>query len=272
MTSPAQSQLELRRCTKTYPGPPGGAKTVAVDDISLEIAPGQVVAVVGSNGAGKSTLLSIIAGSTLPEAGSVLIDGKDVTHLPSWSRAGYVGRVRQNPEHNVLPTLTVEENFALALAYQRRGFRLRVALTNRVRQLVREALRPFGMGLEDKLGVLAHHLSGGQRQAVAVAMATVRRPSVLLLDEHVAALDPNSARAVMAETSAIVEELGITTVMVTHDMGRALEHSDRLLMMHRGRVIMDLAGREKDQMGVPELVRRFEGESGTAVPDRSILT
>jgi putative tryptophan/tyrosine transport system ATP-binding protein len=268
----SRPQLQLIGIRKRFPGPAGAPPTLALDQLSETVDSGQIVGIVGSNGAGKSTLLSVIAGSLFPDEGAVMIDGHDVTAVPSWRRARYVGRVKQNPELNLLGPLTIEENFALAYSYQRPGFRLKGALTHEVRDAAREALRPFGMGLEGKLGSLSQHLSGGQRQAVAVAMATMRRPSVLLLDEHVASLDPTSARLVMDETWRIVREFHITTVMVTHDMGRALAQSDRLLMMHRGRVVLDLSGQEKAHLTVTDLVNRFERESGAAIPDSAILT
>ena len=268
----SRPQLQLVGILKRFPGPAGAPPTLALDHLSETVDSGQIVGVVGSNGAGKSTLLSVIAGTLFPDEGAVIIDGQDVTAVPSWRRARYVGRVKQNPELNLLGPLTIEENFALAFWYQRPGFRLKGALSHDVRDAAREALRPFGMGLEEKLGSPSQHLSGGQRQAVAVAMATMRRPSVLLLDEHVASLDPTSAHLVMDETWRIVRDFHVTTIMVTHDMSRALTQSDRLLMMHRGRVVLDLSGEDKVHLSVGDLVERFERESGAAIPDSAVLT
>ncbi len=261
--------LGLHGLTKSFVDA-GSQRITAVDGIDLTVKEGEVVAIVGSNGAGKSTLLSLIAGSSLPDSGRILIAGDDVTVAPSWMRASLVRRVRQNPFDNVLTTLTIEENFALAIRGAR-SFRLRGALRADVREQAVEALRPFGMGLENRLKTLSEQLSGGQRQALAVAMAAATRPAVLLLDEHVAALDPNSAGAVMEETERIVRSHRITTLMVTHDMARALVHSDRLLMMHRGKVVSDLSGTAKQRLTPSDLVALFQARSGESVPDRSLL-
>jgi putative ABC transport system ATP-binding protein len=261
-------QLLVAGCSKRFRS--GNSTIVAVDHLDLAIPSGQIAAVVGSNGAGKSTLLSLIAGSLLPDDGQIVVAGEDLTLVPSWRRARSLRRVRQSPEANVLATLTIEENFALALTGGRR-FRLRPALSARLRHEAREVLAPFGLGLEDRLHVMSEQLSGGQRQAVAVAMASVGRPSLLLLDEHVAALDPASANLVMAETERLVREHRITTLMVTHDMKRALAHSDRVLMMHRGRIVLDLQGEEKSLTSVADLVQMFEHRAGDVLPDRSLL-
>jgi putative tryptophan/tyrosine transport system ATP-binding protein len=267
----AQHGVLIRDCAKRFRGV-GRDVLVALDHVDLEVPAGQVVALVGSNGAGKSTLLSIIGGSLVPDAGSVTIRGRDLTQLPSWKRVGIVARVRQNPEHNVLPTLTIEENFSLATAAVQGRFGWGRAGGRRVRDIARRGLEPFGLGLEDRLGVLAGTLSGGQRQAVAVAMATLGDPDVLLLDEHVAALDPKSARLVSEETERVVRQKAITTLLVTHDMRYALARSDRLLMLHRGRVVLDLVAEEKDALDVHGLVERFEALTGEEVPDRTLLS
>ncbi|HEY8581298.1 MAG TPA: ATP-binding cassette domain-containing protein, partial [Capillimicrobium sp.] len=265
------ADLEVRGCVKRFRGA-GREVLVALDRVDLTVSAGQVVALLGSNGAGKSTLLSIVGGSLLPDEGSVVVGGRDITGLPSWKRVGCVSRVRQNPEHNVLSALTIEENFSLAIGSLRRRFGFRLTGGRQVREVARESLRPFGLGLEDRLRVLAGTLSGGQRQAVAVAMATLGHPDVLLLDEHVAALDPKSARLVSDETERIVREASITTLMVTHDMGHALERADRLLMLHRGRIVMDLEGSEKDALDVHRLINRFEELTGDEMPDRTLLS
>ena len=265
------ADLVLSHCTKHFRG--GGKEVlVAVDDVSLSVPHGQVVALLGSNGAGKSTLLSLVGGNLLPDsAGTVHIGGEDVTTLPSWKRVGKVARVRQNPEQNVFSAFTVEEDFALALAKQSGRFGLRRAGGEEIRRRAAAALEPFGLGLEDRLHSLAGTLSGGQRQAVAVAIATLGRPQVILLDEHVAALDPKSARLVSDETEELVRAARITALMVTHDMGFALERADRLVMLHRGRVVMDIEGDEKHGLDVFGLIARFEGLTGITIPDSLAL-
>ncbi len=243
----------------------------AVDRLSLRLEPATIVALVGSNGSGKSTLLSMIAGSLQPDEGEIRVDGSPVTGMPSWRRTGLVALVRQNPEHNVLSALTIAENFALALAGKAKSFNLRRAVVPNVREVARKALGQFGMALEDRLDNLAGNLSGGQRQAVSVAMATCRDPGLLLLDEHVSALDPTRARIVMEKTEEIVRARGVATLMVTHDMGHAIRHSDRLILMHRGRVAMDLGQDQKAGLTVPDLLRRFEELTGETLPDSTVL-
>ncbi|MDQ1583737.1 MAG: putative tryptophan/tyrosine transport system ATP-binding protein [Microbacteriaceae bacterium] len=264
--------LEVEGVVKRFAAGGRAEAVVALDGIDLTLAPGDVVALVGSNGAGKSTLLSAISGTLFPDAGRIQVAGRDLTGLPSWQRVKYVSRVRQNPEENVLADLTIEENFALALGARRRMPAFRRAAGDHVRREARRALEPFDMGLEDRLTILSGTLSGGQRQAVAVAMATIGHPGVLLLDEPVAALDPKNARLVIEETERIVRESSITTLMVTHDMHHALTHSDRLVMLHRGRVVMDLGRAEKEDLDVAALVERFERVAGEAMPDRSRLS
>jgi putative ABC transport system ATP-binding protein len=245
---------------------------LALDAIDVEVERGTVVAIVGSNGAGKSTFLSVIAGSLLPTGGRIEVDGEDVTEMPSWRRSRVVARVRQDPTQNVFGALTIEENFALRRAGANGRFSLARASSRKVREEARAALRVFGMGLEDRLDDLAQTLSGGQRQAVAVAMAAAVKPQILLLDEYVAALDPKSARAVSEHTLNSVREQGITTLMVTHDMNHALTHSDRLLMFHRGQIVMSLSAEEKESVDVPTLVERFEHLAGGTLGDRALLT
>jgi putative tryptophan/tyrosine transport system ATP-binding protein len=269
-TSP-ETALEVRDCVKRFKGFGRNEFVIAADSINLAITAGTIVALVGSNGSGKSTLMSMIAGSQLPDSGRIIVAGEDVTEQPSWQRTGKVALVRQNPEHNVFSALTIVENFALAEAGQARRFNLKGAAGQRVRDLARDTLAQFSMGLEDRLDQLAGTLSGGQRQAVSVAMATSRNPALLLLDEHVSALDPTRARVVMEQTEAIVRQRSIATLMVTHDMGHALKHSDRLILMHRGRIAMDLASKEKAGMSVPDLLARFEKLTGETLPDSAVL-
>jgi putative ABC transport system ATP-binding protein len=263
--------IEIRGVTKRFAGLGRKETMTALDGLDLTVARGSYIALIGSNGAGKSTLLSLLAGTLLADEGTILVDGGDITDEPSWGRARDIALVRQNPEHNVLSGLTIEQNFALAMLGRTRAFRLARYDRAEVRAAAAAALGRFGMGLEDRLGESTATLSGGQRQAVAVAMAAVRRPKVLLLDEHVSALDPKRARVVGEVTEEIVRDQNITALMVTHDLGRATASTDRILMMHRGKVVMDLEGRDKETMSVAALAGRFEEIVGEALPDRTLL-
>jgi len=263
--------IRLSNATKRFDGLGKREVFTALDALNLNVAPGSCVALIGSNGAGKSTLLSILMGTQLLDEGSLHIDGEDVSEQPSWKRASRVALVRQNPEHNVLSSLSIEENFALAIMGRERAFGLRRYDRAAVREAGVQALRKFGMGLEDRLAESTGTLSGGQRQAVAMAMAAVRNPRVLLLDEHVSALDPKRAKLVAEVTEDIIRAQAITTIMVTHDLGHALAHSDRVLMMHRGKVVMDLSGKQKTDLDLAGLAASFEALVGEALPDRTLL-
>lgn len=265
------SALKIDNVVKRFKTPGRNEFFTAVDRVNLTIEPGSIVAMVGSNGSGKSTLLSMIAGSQRPDEGEIYVAGQEVTDMPSWQRTGLVALVRQNPEHNVFSALTIAENFALADAGKSKRFNLRPAVTQRVRDLARTALAQFGMGLEDRIDNLAGNLSGGQRQAVSVAMATCRNPGLLLLDEHVSALDPTRARIVMEKTEDIVRARKVATLMVTHDMSHAIKHSDRLILMHRGQITMDLSSEGKAGLTVADLLRRFESLTGETLPDSAVL-
>jgi putative ABC transport system ATP-binding protein len=249
-----------------------GDDIVALDALTVQVPEGQVVAVIGSNGAGKSTMLAAIAGAMLIDDGQIWVGGQDVTEMASWQRSRLVARVKQDPASNVFSSLTIEQNFALAVGHLSSHARWRPALTPWVRSMAVSALEPLGMGLEGRLHTPVELLSGGQRQAVAVAMAAARRPAVMLLDEHVAALDPNSASLVMAETTRLVRAEGITTLMVTHDMTKAIANSDRILMMHRGRIVFDAQGDEKSALTVSDLIARFQAIAGEMLPDRMLLS
>lgn len=229
---------------------------VALDDVDLTLPDGSFTVVVGTNGAGKSTLLNAIAGSARSAAGRVLVDAIDVTDWPVHRRAGLAARVFQDPMVGTAAALTIEENLALA---HRRGRRrgLRLAIDAARRSRYRELLAPFGLGLEDRLRSPAGLLSGGQRQVLALVMATLSRPAVLLLDEHTAALDPRIAGLVMAATAEVVAAEHLTTLMITHNMQQALDHGDRLLMMDAGRIRLDLDAAARRDLTVADLVKRF---------------
>ena len=236
------------------PGTPD--ERIALNQLDLRLREGSFSVVVGTNGAGKSTLLNVLAGAIFPRSGSVAIDGADVSGWPVHRRASLVSRVFQDPMLGTAPALSIEENLALAgMRGQRRGFRMALNAGNRAR--FRDLLAGFGLGLETRMGTSAGLLSGGQRQVVALLMATLSRPRILLLDEHAAALDPRTAQLVMDATERLVGEQKLTALMITHNMAHALAYGDRLLMMEAGRIKLDIAGDEKRGMGINELVHRF---------------
>lgn len=245
--------LEVCGIAKTFSL--GLERVEALRGIDLALAQGEFVTVIGSNGAGKSTLLNIIAGTCRPSRGRVKIAGRDVTRWPAHRRARWIGRVFQDPLRGTAAHMTLAENLALALRKGPRG--LGLALSHARRKLLTEALAPLDMGLEGRLNERVAHLSGGERQAVTVLMATLSRPMLLLLDEHTAALDPANADKVLEITERLVRENGITTLMVTHRMDQALRTGSRLIMMHKGRVQLDLRGERKRGFTVDDLVELF---------------
>lgn len=241
---------------------------VALDRVSLKLDEGDFVTVIGSNGAGKSTLLNIVAGVYRPEGGSVHIDNTDVTKLPDHRVAAYVGRVFQDPMAGTCPHGTVEQNLSMAYARgTRRG--LRPALTKAKREVFREELKALELGLENRLGVDAGLLSGGQRQALSLLMATFSKPRILLLDEHTAALDPARAELITQLTDKAVARYGLTTLMVTHNMEQALRLGNRLIMMHEGRIVFELSGDAKRKATVRDLLAQFEQLK--VLTDRTLL-
>ena len=247
---------------------------MALDSVSLVVPRGQVVSLIGSNGAGKSSLVSAIAGTMPLDEGSILVNSDDLTEQPSWRRARLISLVRQNPADNVCYPMTVEQNFALALGVSRRAldlWRPRRAVDGLVRDRAASMLARFGMGLENRLKTPVNLLSGGQRQAVAVAMAMVREPEVLLADEHTAALDPKSAAAVLEISEAFVREARITMVLITHDMGVALRYADRVVLMHKGRVVVDLGASEKAGLNEEDMISIFRETTGENAPDITLL-
>jgi putative ABC transport system ATP-binding protein len=245
-------------------------ETRALRGVDIEIPKGQFVTVIGSNGAGKSTLLNTITGDVPVEKGQVTIDGIDVTRWPAPKRAGLVARVFQDPMAGTCEGLSIEEN--MALAHSRGGRRgLGAAITSDRRSLFRDHIRQLGLGLEDRLGDRMGLLSGGQRQAVSLLMATLAGMKILLLDEHTAALDPKTADFVLNLTRRIVAEHGLTALMVTHSMRHALDYGDRTVMLHEGRVVLDVAGAERDGLDVPDLLAMFSRVRGEELADDSLL-
>jgi putative ABC transport system ATP-binding protein len=262
--------IELAGIRRTYlRGTP--QETVAVDGLDLDVPTGEWVTVIGSNGAGKSTMLRIVAGNETPDVGTVTIAGRTVTRQPEHRRAHLVGRLDQDPLASTAPELSVEQNLAIAMMRgRRRGFGR--AVTASRRRAMAAALEPLGLGLERRLGTPAGTLSGGQRQAMAMVMATIAEPKALLLDEHIAALDPRAAEQVIALTENLVTERRLTTLMVTHNMHFALRYGDRLIVMHRGRIVMDVSGDDKRRLDVPSLVQTFHDVAGSdVVSDRVLL-
>lgn len=238
--------------------------------LSLEIETGQFVTVIGSNGAGKSTMLNAISGDLLVDAGAIALDGQDVTRKPAWQRAGQVARVFQDPLAGTCEALTIEENMALAWTRgQKRGFGM--SLNRELRDHFREKLAVLRLGLENRLADRIGLLSGGQRQAVSLLMASLRPSRILLLDEHTAALDPKTAAFVLELTARIVEAEKLTAMMVTHSMRQALDYGQRTVMLHEGRVILDVAGNERAGLDVPDLLRMFEQTRGEKLDDDKLL-
>jgi putative tryptophan/tyrosine transport system ATP-binding protein len=248
--------LEARNLAKTF-NPRTANEVRALNGVDLAVEEGSWVVVVGTNGSGKSSLLNAIAGAFFVDAGTISLAGQDLTGSPEHERAKFIGRVFQNPFSGTAANMSIAENFALAA---RRGMRrgLTWALRSELKQALRERVRRLNLGLEDRLSNTIGSLSGGQRQALTLLMATWLRPKLLLLDEHTAALDPKSADQVIRLTEEIVSREKLTTLMVTHSMQQAASLGDRLVMMHRGRIIHDLRGAEKHRARVDDLLARFE--------------
>ncbi len=246
-------------------------EVVALRDLSLHVNPGDFVTVIGSNGSGKTTLLNAIAGTLPLTAGAVWLEGEDLTRLPEHKRARLIGRVFQDPRAGTAPSMSIQENMAMAYLRGRRRS-LRPGVPAKLKKQMRERLAELGMGLEGRLTTQVNKLSGGQRQAISLLMATVAEPRLLLLDEHTAALDPKVASTIMDLTGKIVHQCRLTTLMVTHNMEIALQWGNRLIMMHAGRIILDVNSAQKDTLTVADLVEKFHEVSGeTLAVDRMLL-
>ena len=242
----------------------------ALRGVSLTLNDGDFVTVIGGNGAGKSTMLNAVAGVWPIDAGSISIDGTDITRLPEYKRAPFIGRVFQDPMMGTAPTMQIEENLALAARRgQRRG--LGWGITKAERAQYKELLHGLDLGLEDRLTAKVGLLSGGQRQALTLLMASLKKPKLLLLDEHTAALDPKTAAKVLALSDQIVEENHLTTMMVTHNMRDAIAHGNRLIMMYDGKIVIDVSGEEKKKLTVPDLLALFSKVSGSDEADDKLL-
>ncbi len=262
--------LRLESVVKVYAkGTPN--EVVALAGVSLDVRAGDFVTLIGSNGAGKSTLLKTTMGLVMPDAGRIELDGRDVTREPVYRRAHEIGRIAQDPHEGTRASMTIEENLAMAgRRGQPRGLRLAVTAAGRAE--FRRQLAEIGLGLEGRLGTRVGTLSGGQRQALGLLMATLARPKLLLLDEHLASLDPKTAEVVMHLTARLVAEGHLTTLMVTHNMHEAMRWGNRLIMMHEGRFVLDVGADEKAHLSVRDLVAKFYEASGEALAvDRMLL-
>lgn len=263
--------LEIKEIYKTFNKGTINEK-VALTGTSLNLNPGDFVTIIGGNGAGKSTMLNAIAGVWNVDSGNIIVDGTDITRLPEHKRAVYLGRVFQDPMTGTAATMSIEENMAIAA---RRGARrgLRWGISRKERENYKEQLKELDLGLEERLSTKVGLLSGGQRQAVTLLMAAMKKPKLLLLDEHTAALDPKTAAKVLDISDKIIEEHQLTALMVTHNMKDAIAHGNRLIMMHEGRIIYDVSGEEKRNLHVSDLLAKFEEVSGDEFAnDRMMLS
>ena len=261
--------LKVNNISKTFnPGTINEKK--ALDNLSLHLKEGDFVTVIGSNGAGKSSVLNAIAGVWPVDNGSIVLAGEDITGLPEYLRAKLIGRVFQDPMMGTAPNMQVEENLALAKRRgQKRG--LSWGVTKEEREEFRERLKTLGLGLEERMTARVGLLSGGQRQAVTLLMASLREPKLLLLDEHTAALDPATAAKVLDLSDQIVSEHNLTTLMITHNMTDAIQHGNRLIMMNEGQIILDIQGEEKKHLTRQELLDKFAALAGTPMETDSVL-
>ncbi|PZE22802.1 ABC transporter ATP-binding protein [Paenibacillus xerothermodurans] len=261
--------LQLSNVSKLF-NPGTADEKIALVGINLAMNPGDFITVIGSNGAGKSTLMNIISGVMTPDSGQVRIDGQEIQHLPEYRRSKWIGRVFQDPMAGTAPRMTIEEN--LAMAYMRgrqRGLSLGVTASKRA--FFHEQLQRLGIGLENRLKAKVGLLSGGERQALSLLMATFTKPEILLLDEHTAALDPSRAELITKLTQEIVREMQLTTLMVTHNMEQAIRLGNRLIMMDKGRIILDVNEERKKDLTIEQLLGEFEKISGSKLADDRVV-
>lgn len=262
--------LKLQDISTTFnEGTPDEKK--ALQTINLALKKGEFVTIIGGNGAGKSTLMNVISGIQIPDVGDVIINGEQVTHLPEYKRAAYIGRVFQDPMAGTAPSMTIEENLAMAYARNKKR-KLRLGVTKKRKEIFKEYLQTLNLGLEDRLNAKVGFLSGGERQALSLLMATFTEPDILLLDEHTAALDPSRAALITELTADIVKKFELTTLMVTHNMQQALDLGDRLFMMDAGQIILDVSGQEKQELTIEGLLQEFQKIRGSKFEDdRAVL-
>ena len=261
--------LDIKNVEKTFnPGTINEKK--ALNGINLHLDEGDFVTVIGGNGAGKSTMLNMVAGVYPVDCGSIIIDGVDVTRLPEYKRAKYLGRVFQDPMTGTAADMQIEENLALA-ARRGKSRLLRAGITAKERKEYKELLKILDLGLEERLTAKVGLLSGGQRQALTLLMATLKKPKVLLLDEHTAALDPKTAKKVLDITEEIVKKNNLTTIMITHNMADAIRVGNRLIMMNNGKIIFDVSGEEKKKLTTADLLEKFKVSAGEELNNDRIL-
>ena len=263
--------LDINHIKKTF-NPGTITEKRALTDVDLHLAEGDFVTIIGGNGAGKSTMLNAIAGVFPVDSGNIVIDGQDITRLPEYKRAAFLGRVFQDPMTGTAATMTIEDN--LALAYRRGQHRSpwKRGITSSEKEMFREQLKRLGLGLEERMNARVGLLSGGQRQALTLLMATLQKPKLLLLDEHTAALDPKTASKVLHLTRELIRDSHLTAMMVTHNMKDALQYGNRIIMMHEGRIIVDVDRETKVSLRVEDLLNMFEHTSGSALDnDRMLL-
>lgn len=264
--------LKIEGLTKVFNvGGPISNEKIALYKLNLELNEGDFVTVIGGNGSGKSTLMNMISGVFKPDEGHIFIDDVEVTHLPEYKRAAFLGRVFQDPMLGTASNMSIFENMSLALRRGKpRGFRW--GFKHREGDFFQEKLTSLGLGLEDRLETKISLLSGGQRQAITLLMSTLNNPKLLLLDEHTAALDPKTAQIVLNITEQVVMENHLTTLMITHNMRDAIRYGNRLIMMNNGKIIFDISGEEKKKLTVDSLLKRFEADKNIELNDAMILS
>ncbi|GAB3048753.1 ABC transporter ATP-binding protein [Virgibacillus ainsalahensis] len=262
--------LELKNISATFNENTPDEKK-ALDNINLEMESGDFVTVIGSNGAGKSTLMNVISGATLPDVGDIFIGERQVVHLPEYKRSTLIGRVFQDPMAGTAPSMTIEENLAMAFSRNKKR-KLRLGVTKKRKEMFRAYLESLNLGLEDRLTAKVGLLSGGERQALSLLMTTFTEPNILMLDEHTAALDPSRAELITKLTADVVRDSGLTTLMVTHNMQQALDLGNRLIMMDKGQIIFEASGEAKRELTVGNLLHEFQRIRGTQIEnDRAVL-
>ncbi|MDA3833239.1 MAG: ATP-binding cassette domain-containing protein [Spirochaetales bacterium] len=246
--------IKLENVTKVFhPGTVN--ENLAINHVTLHVRPQDFITIVGSNGAGKTTLFNLISGSLYPSAGSIRIHEKNMSRVPEFRRAAHIGRIFQDPTLGTAANMSLEDNMVIC---SKKGFKgLRISLNSRLRETFQEELKPLGMGLEDRLKDNVGLLSGGQRQALTLLMTVISRPDLLMLDEHTAALDPRNAQIVLDLTQNFITDYNLTAMMITHNMKHAIDYGNRLLMMDKGEIILDVAGDEKKRLTVDALVKKF---------------